>query len=88
MDFIKYEFDAGPDDVIEVSLSGQANVRLLDSSNFQSYRAGRQHRYFGGLAKVSPFRLRPPHGGHWFVVIDLGGYSGSIRHAARLISAA
>jgi hypothetical protein len=88
MDFIKYEFDTGPEDLIEISLSSQANVRLLDSSNFQSYRAGRRYRCFGGLAKVSPVRLRPPHGGHWYVVIDLGGHSGSIRHAARLISAA
>jgi hypothetical protein len=88
MNFIKYEFDAGPDDVIEVSLSGQANVRLLDASNFQSYRGGRGHRYLGGLARVSPVRLRPPHQGHWFVVIDLGGYSGTIRHTARLVSAA
>ncbi len=32
-------------EVVEVSLSGSAaNVRLMDSSNFQSYRAGRQHR--------------------------------------------
>ena len=54
MNFIKYEFDAGPDDMIEVSLSGQANVRLLDPSNFQNYRAGRAHRCIGGLAKVSP----------------------------------
>jgi hypothetical protein len=88
MNFVKYEFGAGPDDVIEVSLSGQANVRLLDSANFQSYRGGRWHRYAGGLAKVFPLRLRPPHRGHWFLVIDLGGYGGSIRHSARLISAA
>jgi hypothetical protein len=88
MNFIQYEFQAGLDDVIEVTLSGQANVRLLDASNFQSYRAGRGHRYIGGLAKVSPFRLRPPHQGHWFVVIDLGGYRGSVRTSARLFSAA
>lgn len=88
MEFIKYEFEAGPDDVVEVSLSGQANVRLLDSANFHSFRTGRQHRYIGGLARMSPVRLRPPHQGHWYVVIDLGGYSGRIRHSARLISAA
>ena len=88
MNFLKYEFEAGPDDVIEVSLSGQANVRLLDSPNFQSYRAGRGHRCIGGLAKVSPVRLRPPHRGHWFVVIDLGGYRGNVQASARLVSAA
>lgn len=38
-------------DIAEVTLSGGANVRLLDSSNFSAYRNGRQHRAIGGLAK-------------------------------------
>ena len=35
MNFLKYEFDAGPQDVIRVDLDKQANVRLLDATNFQ-----------------------------------------------------
>ena len=36
---------------IQVTLRGNAaNVRLMDSSNFSSYRQGRSHRYIGGLA--------------------------------------
>ncbi len=32
-------------EVVEVTLSGNAaNVRLMDSSNFHSFRSGRQHR--------------------------------------------
>ena len=31
MNFLKYEVSAGPDDIIEVTLSNAANVRLLDS---------------------------------------------------------
>jgi DNA-binding helix-hairpin-helix protein with protein kinase domain len=47
--------------VVEVTLSGSAaNVRLLDSSNFQLYRQGREHRYHGGLAQRSPVRLAIP----------------------------
>jgi hypothetical protein len=34
-------------DVVEVTLTSGANVRLLDSSNFNAYRQGRQHRYRG-----------------------------------------
>ena len=31
--------------VVEVALSGSAaNVRLLDSANYQSYRSGRKHK--------------------------------------------
>jgi len=43
-------------EIVEVSLTGSAaNVRLMNSSNFNSYRRGKQHRYIGGLATL---RLR------------------------------
>lgn len=86
MNFLKYEVEAGPESTIEVTLSSQANVRLLDSTNFHLYRNGRAHRYFGGLARRSPFLLHPPHHGHWYVVVDLGGYAGSVKAAVRVLS--
>ena len=63
---------------IEVTLSGQANVMLLDKSNFYRYRQGRQFRYHGGLVKHSPFRLQTPTSGEWHVAIDLGGGRGRV----------
>lgn len=75
-------------DVVEITLSRGANVRLMDTSNFHAYRNGRQHRYTGGLAKVSPIRLATPHSGTWHVVIDMQGLrGGSIRHSIRVIPA-
>jgi len=62
-----------------VSLNSQANVMLMDDVNFSAYQAGRSFRYFGGLAERSPVRLVAPHSGHWNVVVDLGGYAGSVR---------
>jgi len=73
-------------EVVEVSLDHAANVRLMDASNFQSYRQGRQHRYFGGEARQSPVRLQVPQSGHWHVAIDLGGRSGTIRAGVRVFS--
>jgi hypothetical protein len=35
-------------EIVEVTLSGRANVRLMDSGNFSAYRNGRQHNFFGG----------------------------------------
>lgn len=65
---------------VVVTLRGNAaNVRLLDSSNFSSYRAGRRHRYFGGLAQRSPVHLRVPRDGHWHVTVDLQGLAGQVR---------
>jgi hypothetical protein len=85
--FLKYEFDAGPNDIIRVNLDKQANVRLLDATNFQKYRSGQQHAYYGGRVTTSSVNLRPPRQGHWYVVIDLGGYSGTVRASAEKLAA-
>jgi hypothetical protein len=37
--------------VVEVQLRNQANVLLLDSSNYRNYARGNRARYYGGLAK-------------------------------------
>src|SRR5918999_697051 len=72
--------------VVEVSLSGSAaNVRLLDSANFQSYRAGRRHNYYGGLIRRSPARLVVPQSGNWHVTVDLQGLRGQTRSSIRVI---
>lgn len=75
-------------DVVEVTLSAGANVRLLDSSNFSRYRGGQQHRYYGGLARQSPVRLQIPHGGHWHCVVDMQGLRGSVRASFRVVPGA
>ncbi|MDE2892684.1 MAG: DUF1883 domain-containing protein [Chloroflexota bacterium] len=63
--------------IVQVTLRGNAaNVRLLDGSNLSAYRNGRDHRYYGGLAKQSPVRLQVPHSGHWHVVVDFQGLRG------------
>ena|SRR5688572_26928699 len=74
--------------VVEVTLSGSAaNVRLMDRSNFQSYRNGRQHRYLGGLITRSPARLVVPNSGSWHVTVDMQGLRGTTRSAIRTIPA-
>lgn len=85
MDFVHYDFYAGPEDVVEVSLDRQANVRLLDDWNFASYRREEHYTFYGGRALQSPLRLLPPRSGHWNLVIDLGGHGGPIRTGVRVI---
>ncbi len=68
-----------------VTLRGnEANVRLMDSSNFNAYKNGRKHRYYGGLARQSPVRLVVPNDGHWYVTIDMQGLRGSVRTSVRV----
>lgn len=72
-------------EIVEVTLDTRANVRLMDSSNFSSYKRGRQHRFHGGQATRSPVRLQIPRSGRWHVVIDLGGYGGKVRSNVRVL---
>jgi hypothetical protein len=75
-------------ETVEVTLSGtEANVCLMDSSNFSSYRAGHRHTYYGGHATRSPVRIAVPRSGHWYVTIDLGGHSGRVRSGVRVLPA-
>jgi hypothetical protein len=85
MKFLHYEFDLTTSDAVRVTLDKQANVRLLDGSNFQKYRNGQSHEYYGGLAERSPVILRAPRSGRWHVVIDLGGYGGSVRASVSVL---
>lgn len=72
--------------IIEITLSGSAaNVRLMDSSNFQNYRNGRNHRYTGGLARKSPVRLSIPSTGNWHITIDMQGLRGKVRSSVRTL---
>jgi hypothetical protein len=73
-------------EIVEVTLSGNAaNVRLMNSSNFQSFKGGRRHKYYGGHVNRSPVRLQVPNAGHWYVTIDFGGYSGKARTSVNVL---
>ena len=73
-------------DVVEVDCDTQANVTLMDDSDYANYKAGREHHYYGGFFTHFPARLSPPHSGYWNVVLDLGGGQATLRHAIRVLS--
>jgi hypothetical protein len=75
------EFDLAQrkkDDVVEVTLSSQAYVRLLNDENFSIYKEGGLYSFFGGLVKISPYRITVPEDGRWHIAVDMGEKSGKI----------
>ncbi len=73
-------------EIIEVTLKGSAaNVKLMNSSNFSSYKSGRRHTYFGGHVTRSPHRIPVPSSGTWYVTVDLGGYGGRVSSAVSVL---
>jgi len=75
----------GPTDVVEVSLSGQAQVVLLDPTNYSAYQRGGRWEGQGGWAVRTPVSMRPDCRGHFYVVVDLAGRGGSVRASVRVL---
>lgn len=71
--------------IIQVELSIAANVRLMSPSNYNNYRNGRRHSYYGGYVERSPYKIMVPSSGHWYLTIDLGGYAGTVRHRVSIL---
>ena len=74
MNFLHYDLghrSAG--EVVEVTLTRGANIKLMTSSEFSNYKNGRRHRFIGGLAKRSPINLQIPNSGRWIVAVDMQG---------------
>ncbi|WP_257811951.1 DUF1883 domain-containing protein [Burkholderia glumae] len=89
MNFLKFDLGSRQrGEVVEITLTNGANVRLMSSADFSSYQAGRRHRYIGGLAKRSPLRLQIPTSGHWYVAVDMQGLRGSTNASVRVIPGA
>jgi hypothetical protein len=86
LDFLKYDLgNRTRGEIVDVTLTSGANVRLMTSSEFSNYRNGRTHRFIGGLAKRSPVRLQIPNSGHWYVVVDMQGLRGSTKASVRVL---
>jgi len=63
-----------------------ANVLLVDERNYAFYRTGRPFLYTGGHYKSSPVELTIPEDGHWYAVVDLGGYRGKVRARVEVLA--
>jgi hypothetical protein len=83
MNFLNYEVSTGPNSVIEITLSNAANVLVMDEGNFEGFRSGRNHSYYGGYYKQSPIIIKVP-AGRWHVVVHVGG-AGHVSAAVRVL---
>lgn len=50
-------------------LNAPANVMLLTEDNFRSYLRGHLYKFYGGLARNSPFVVYPTRPGNYHVVV-------------------
>jgi hypothetical protein len=67
-------------DMVTVECDHECTVRLTDDQNFESYREGKPHRYYGGFYRIRPARIVVPDSGYWNVIVDLGGRKAEAKH--------
>jgi Domain of unknown function (DUF1883) len=86
MDFLHHEVVLNDLNEVRVDLIGtEANIKVMDDFNFQQYRSGGRHRYYGGHYRQSPAIIQPPTSGRWHVAIDLGGFAGRLQAKVSII---
>lgn len=86
MQFIHYDLgQLHGGEIAEVTLNARANVRLMNSSNFATFKRGGRATFYGGQSTRSPIKIPVPNSGHWYVVIDLGGHGGQIKSGVRVL---
>ncbi|SCB42099.1 DUF1883 domain-containing protein [Rhizobium multihospitium] len=71
--------------VIEITLTAIANVRLMNSSNFERFTETLKHQFLGGVAKKSPIRLTIPEAGHWHLVVDMEGHKSLAESSVKMV---
>jgi len=68
----RFQVVTGPDREIEVSLSGEAYVKVMDRVNLSKYQVGEDHDYHGEDEKVTNVKIKVPFLGRWFIIVDSG----------------
>ena len=72
MVFQRFQVVTDSDREIEVSLSGEAYVKVMDRVNINKYQAGEEHEFHGEKGKVTHVTIRVPFLGRWFIIVDSG----------------
>jgi len=84
-DFIHTQEWLNQGDVVVVECDHQCNVRITDDANFDRFRKGMSHRYYGGFYRVLPARIAVPNSGRWNITVDLGGGRANVKYAINYI---
>ncbi len=77
MNYQHFNINAKGGEIVQVELSSQAHVYLLDDENYKNYKTAREYKSLGGLATISPYKIIVPQSGHWNLVVDLEGFAGT-----------
>lgn len=64
--------------LVKVTFSQPTKVKLMTTRNFDKYKKGRTHQYFGGHYDASPIEFTIPTDGNYNCVIEKGSFNSPI----------
>lgn len=70
MSIQKFQVVTGPEREIEVKLSEEAHVKVMDRINLYQYEKGEPFEFYGEEKKVTCTRIKTPTLGRWFIIVD------------------
>lgn len=83
---LHYNIVTMPGDSVRVQLTGNAaNVLVMDDANYRHYQEGQPYNYYGGYYTRSPVIIKPGIYGRLNVLINLGGFPGSVNAVVQLV---
>ncbi len=86
MEELHYKIATNPGDLVRVQLTGNAaNVLVMDDPNYQHYKQSQPYNYYGGYYTRSPVIIKPGVYGQLNVIINLGGFAGSVNASVQIV---
>ncbi|MCM2292969.1 DUF1883 domain-containing protein [Allorhizobium sp. BGMRC 0089] len=76
-----------PGTILEVTLTGINNVRLMAAPQFQRFKEGLDFKYLGGVAKKSPLKIVVPEFAHWHLIVDMEGHHALAESSVKVLAA-
>ncbi|HEX8592917.1 MAG TPA: DUF1883 domain-containing protein [Pseudomonas sp.] len=73
MKFVHQREHLNEDDLVVIECSQLCNIRLMNDSNFRSFKNGGRHTYHGGAFDKFPAKIAAPSTGFWNITIDTAG---------------
>jgi hypothetical protein len=79
-----YKLNLEQGEILQVTLDKQADVLLMDESNYNKFMVDKKYESYGGRARRSPVQMAPPAAGRWHLVVVPSG-SGEIKVSVETI---
>lgn len=79
MTFMHWKISGNPGDIVRIQFDTPANVRMLDSLNFEYYRRGSKYSGQGGWSDKKDVEFSLPYKGTFYFTVDLGGQPGLVK---------